>query len=99
MKASIAIQILPNMQDDKETVRVVDAVIDYIASTGLSYYVGPCETAIEGESLHQLMEVLEQCILVAAGAGSAKVSGYVKVNYKPEGGVLTIDEKVTKHHQ
>lgn len=99
MKASIAIQIEPNQQDDRETIRIVDEVIGYIRSTGLHYYVGPCETAIEGDDLHQLIEILENCVLVAAKAGSAKVSGHVKLAYRPEGSVLTIDEKVTKHHQ
>lgn len=99
MKTSIAIQIEPNQQDDREAIRIVDEVIDYIRSTGLHYYVGPCETSIEGDDLHQLMEILENCVLAAAKAGSAKVSGYVKLVYKPEGGILTIDEKVTKHHQ
>ena len=92
MKTSIAIQIEPNMPNDQEAVSVVDAVIDYIRSTGLHYYVGPCETAIEGDDLHQLLDILEHCVYVAAQAGSAKV-------YKEEGSVLTIDEKVTKHHQ
>ena len=41
MKTSIAIQIEPNMPNDQEAVRVVDAVIDYIRSTGLHHYVGP----------------------------------------------------------
>ena len=95
MKTSIAIQIEPNMPNDQEAVRVVDAVIDYIRSTGLHYY----ETAIEGDDLHQLLDILEHCVYVAAQAGSAKVSGYVKLVYKEEGSVLTIDEKVTKHHQ
>ena len=27
------------------------------------------------------------------------VSAYVKVVYKPEGDVLTIEKKITKHHQ
>ena len=99
MKTSIAIQIEPNMPNDQEAVRVVDAVIDYIRSTGLHYYVGPCETALEGDDLHQLLDILEECVYVAAQAGSAKVSGYVKLVYKEEGSVLTIDEKVTKHHQ
>lgn len=99
MKTSIAIQIEPNQQDDCEAVRIVDAVIDYIRSTGLHYYVGPSETSIEGDDLHQLLEILENCVYVAAQAGSAKVSGYVKLVYKREGSVLTIDEKVTKHHR
>lgn len=98
MKTSIAIQIEPNMATDAETVRVVDAVIDYIRSTGLTYYVGPCETAIEGNDLHQLLEILENCVYVASKAGSAKVSGHIKLVYKETGDILTIDEKVTKHH-
>lgn len=40
MKASVAIQVLPGVQDTKEVVRIVDEVIDYIASTGLHYSVG-----------------------------------------------------------
>lgn len=99
MKASIAIQIEPNQRSDRECVRIVDEVIDYIRSTGLHYYVGPSETSIEGDDLHQLIDILENCMRVAAKAGSDKVSGYVKLVYKPEGSVLTIDEKVTKHHQ
>ncbi|MCD8256115.1 MAG: thiamine-binding protein [Oscillospiraceae bacterium] len=99
MKASIAIQIEPNQQDDREAIRIVDAVIDYIRSTGLYYYVGPCETSIEGDDLHQLIDILEHCMDVAAQAGSEKVSAYVKLSYRPNGAVLTIDEKVTKHHR
>lgn len=99
MKASVAIQSLPQADNDQELVRMVDEVIDYIRSTGLHYYVGPSETSIEGDDLHQLVEILEHCMDVAAKAGSQKVSAYVKMVYKPNGAVLTIDEKVTKHHQ
>ena len=99
MRANLSIQILPGAQDDREVVRIVDEVIDYIRSTGLHYYVGPSETAVEGDDLHQLMEIAENCMLVAAKAGSAKTSAYIKLGYCPEGAVLTIDEKVTKHHR
>lgn len=99
MKANLSIQILPGVQDDREVTRIVDEVIDYIRSTGLHYYVGPSETAIEGDDLHQLMEIVERCMEVAHRAGSPKVSAYVKLGYNPEGQVLGIDEKVTKHHQ
>ena len=37
MQASIAIQILPQVSDKDELVRIVDEVIDYIRSTGLRY--------------------------------------------------------------
>lgn len=97
MNASVAIQILPKADNDTELVRIVDEVIDYIKSTGLKYYVGPCETAIEGD-YDELMEIVKQCNLIAIKAGCDKVSSYVKITYAPEKHILTIDEKVTKHH-
>lgn len=98
MKASVAIQVLPAAEDKKELVRIVDEVIDYIKSTGLHYYVGPFETAIEGEDYDQLMDIVKECQKIAIRAGAPKVSAYVKIVYDPEGEILTIDEKVTKHH-
>lgn len=50
MSASIAIQVLPKVETDAEVVRIVDEVIAYIQSTGLTYQVGAFETTIEGES-------------------------------------------------
>ena len=99
MQASVAIQVLPGVSDTDELVRIVDEVIDYIKSTGLNYCVGPFETTIEGESYDQLMDIVKACQHVAIRAGAPSVSAYVKIAYKPEGGVLTIDQKVTKHHQ
>ena len=99
MNASVAIQVLPAMENDDELVRVVDEVIDYIRSTGLNYYVGPFETTIEGEDYDQLMDIVQECQHIAIRAGAPKVSAYIKVVYEPEGEILTIDKKVTKHHQ
>ena len=98
MKASVAIQVLPNVSSNEEVVRIVDEVIAYIKSTGLKYYVGPCETAIEGD-YDKLMEVVKNCQLVAVKAGAPSVSSYVKISFSPDGGVLTIDQKVTKYHK
>lgn len=99
MQASISIQVLPDVQSEDELIRIVDEVIAYIKSTGLNCYVGPFETTVEGDSYDQLMEIVKECQHVAVRAGAPSVSAYVKVVYKPEGGVLTIDKKVTKHHQ
>ena len=99
MTASVAIQSLPAAENDQELVRIVDEVIDYIRSTGLNYYVGPFETTIEGRDYDQLMDVVKECQHVAIRAGAKKVSAYIKVVYEPEGEILTIDQKVTKHHQ
>ena len=98
MNASVAIQVLPTVTDDEEVIRIVDEVIDYIRSTGLSYYVGPCETSIEGD-YDELMEIVKHCPYVAAKAGCPAMNTYVKISFKPEGDVLTIAKKVTKHHQ
>lgn len=100
MKASVAIQVLPEVHgNEDELIRIVDEVIAYIASTGLNYYVGPFETAIEGDSYDELMEIVANCQKVAVKAGCESVSTYVKICYKPEGEVLTIDKKVSKHHR
>ncbi len=99
MQASVAIQVLPQVPNDEELIRVVDAVIAYIKSTGLNCYVGPFETTIEGEDYDQLMDIVKECQHIAIAAGCPSVAAYVKISYKPEGGVLTIDEKVSKHHE
>lgn len=98
MNASVAIQVLPKVDSDDEVIRIVDEVIAYIKSTGLNYFVGPCETSIEGE-YDELMEIVKECQKVAVRAGAKSVSAYVKITYRPEGDVLTIEKKVTKHHK
>jgi len=98
MNANVAIQVLPGVLEDSEVVRIVDEVIDYIKSTGVNYYVGPCETAMEGD-YETLMDIVKECQYIAIKAGCPSVMSYVKITYKPEGEVLTIDEKTTKHHQ
>lgn len=98
MNASVSIQVVPNCTADEEVIRIVDEVIAYIASTGLNYYVGPTETSIEGD-YNQLMEIVKECQIVAAKAGAESIASYVKINYRPEGEVLTIEQKVTKHHK
>lgn len=99
MTASVAIQTLPVAENDDELVRIVDEVIAYIKSTGLHYSVGPFETTIEGNDYDQLMDIVKECQHIAIRAGAPKVSAYIKVVYQPEGEILSIDKKVTKHHQ
>ena len=98
MNASVAIQVLPKAENNDELIRIVDEVIAYIKSTGLSYYVGPCETAIEGD-YDELMNVVMECQKIAIKAGAESVSSYVKITYCPKGEVLSIEKKVTKHHR
>lgn len=98
MNASVAIQVLPKTESEEELIRIVDEVIAYIKSKGLSCSVGPFETTIEGD-YDELMDIIKECQYIAVKAGAKEVSAYVKIIYKPEGDVLTIEKKITKHHQ
>ena len=95
MSASIAIQVLPKVETDAEVVRIVDEVIAYIQSTGLTYQVGAFETTIEGESYDELMDIVKECLKVAVRSGAPKVSAYIKVVYRPDGDILTIEQKTS----
>ena len=97
MSASIAIQILPKVETDAEVVRIVDDVIAYIQSTGLTYQVVAFETTIEGESYDELMDIAKECLKVAVRSGAPKVSAYIKAVYRPDGEILTIEQKTGKY--
>ena len=97
MSASIAIQILPKVDTDQEVCRIVDDVIAYIGCTGLNYHVGPFETTIEGDSIDELMDIAKECLHVAVRSGAPKVSAYIKAVHRPEGEILSIDQKIGKY--
>lgn len=97
MKASVAIQCLPKTKDGEEVIPIVDKIIAYIASTGLNYVVCPFETVIEGDDYDQLMDIVKECQHIAIREGAESCSTYVKIWYSPDKGVMTIDEKITKH--
>ena len=97
MKASIAIQVLPKAKDTDDLICIVDEVIAFIKSSGLNCHVGPFETTIEGDDYDRLMDIVKECQHVAVRAGAPKVAAYVKIVYQPEGDILTIDKKITKH--
>ncbi len=97
MSASIAIQVLPKVETDAEVCRIVDDVIVYIQSTGLTYQVGAFETTIEGENYDELMDIAKECLKVAVRSGAPKVSAYIKAVYRPEGDILTIEQKTGKY--
>ena len=95
---SVAIQVLPSVNSDEEVIRVVDEVIAYIKSFGLHTVVAPFETTVEGD-YDTLMEIVKGCQLIAVKAGAPGVSTYVKIAYRPEKGVMTIDQKISKYQK
>lgn len=96
--ASIAIQVLPQVKnnDTQELIRIVDAVIAYIASTGLHYVVSPFETTVEGD-FDTLMRIVKRSQEICIEEGASQVSCYIKSVYAPEKEILKIDEKISKH--
>lgn len=98
MNCSVAIQFLPmDATTDDATCDAVDAVIAYIDSTGVDYFVGPFETAIEGD-YETCMEILKNCQLVGAKAGCRHMMCYAKINFRPDGDVMSNDRKIGKYH-
>ncbi|MDM8301838.1 thiamine-binding protein [Collinsella tanakaei] len=99
MEASVAIQVLPqNTASDEETCRIVDEAIAYIQTKFPDAYVGPFETAIEGD-YDLCMEVLAEVNRIVIRAGADKVATYAKIFYAPERGLMTTEQKVGKYHE
>ncbi len=97
MNASIAIQVLPKVATNEETIRIVDEVIKYIKSFDVKAEVGPFETTLEGD-YDTLMEIVKGCQKICVNAGAPSVMTYVKINYALDR-VLTIEEKCAKHRE
>lgn len=96
-EASMSIQMSPHLGERKEDIRVIDKVIEYIKSKGLNTIVGPFDTCVEG-SLDEILEILKGSILVAEKEGAKDIMTYIKIAYNPLG-VMTIDEKISKHNK
>ncbi|MDO5713989.1 MAG: thiamine-binding protein [Tissierellia bacterium] len=96
MKASIAIQILPQGVEEKRLLEIVDSCIELIGSKGYHYVVTPFETVIEGDDMEELLDIVKELQKLVVDQGAEGVATYIKLWYSPKG-VLTIEEKVEKH--
>ena len=93
MKASIALQVLP-LSQGIDRIAIIDKVIDYLQTQGVTMVVTPFETVLEGE-FDELMRILKESLEVA-GQGADNVFANVKINI---GEILSIDEKLEKHNE
>lgn len=96
-EASMAIQILPRLEEKQDNIRVIDKVIENIKSKGLNMVVCPFETVVEG-SLNEILDILKESILIAEKEGAKDILTYIKIAYNPLG-VMSIDEKISKHNK
>ncbi|MDO8685861.1 MAG: thiamine-binding protein [Clostridiales bacterium] len=90
---NVSLQVVPCVAEEK-VYGVVDKVIEYIQSTGVTYIVGPMETTMEGE-LDQLLAIVAKAQEICVAEGASRVLSVVKIDYKPDG--VTIDEKIGKY--
>ena len=93
MKASIALQVLPLSQGINR-IAVIDQVIAYLQTQGVTMVVTPFETVLEGD-FDQLMRILKE-VLEVAGQEADNVFANVKINI---GEILSIDEKLEKYNE
>jgi len=96
IQCSVAIQVLPQVED-AQVIGIVDKVIAYIQSLGLTMMVGPFETTVEGD-FDVLMDMIKECQKICISAGAPHVLSYIKIHYSPKNGIWSIDQKTTKHH-
>lgn len=90
---NVSLQVLPSVPEER-LYPVVDKVIEYIASTGVKYVVGPMETTMEGD-LDTLLEIVKKAQYICTQEGASRVVSVVKIDYKSEG--VTINEKIGKY--
>lgn len=90
---NVSLQVIPSVPEER-IYPVVDKIIEYIASTGVKYEVGPMETTMEG-SLDLLLEIVNKSQEICVKEGAARVCSVVKIDYKAEG--VTMDEKICKY--
>ena len=90
---NVSVRVLPLVEDD---VAVVDRAIAVIASSGVTYEVGPMETVMEGP-LDRLLEVAKAAHLACFEAGAQQVVTIIKIGDRISG--TTIEEKVGKYRE
>lgn len=86
---------MPRTEDNKGVIEIVDKVIEIVKKSGVTYEVGPMETTMEGD-LETLLGIVRKAQEIAVKNGAYQVFTNVKILVNPKG-VMTIDEKVTKH--
>jgi uncharacterized protein (TIGR00106 family) len=92
---NVSLQVVPVVTEER-IYPVVDKVIEYIASTGVKYVVGPMETTMEGD-LDTLLNIVKKAQEICVSEGASRVVSVVKIDYKSEG--VTIDEKIQKYRE
>jgi uncharacterized protein YqgV (UPF0045/DUF77 family) len=84
MNTLLSIQILPQDENRSISIPWIEAAIEVIQASGLSYRVGALDTTVEGdwEALLQLMTQMKNSVMEL---GADQVMFQIKLLHKPEG--------------
>lgn len=80
----VSIQIIPKLENSRESYAYVDAAIAVIEESGVKYQVNPLETTMEGE-LSTLLNVVQAMNEKMISLGAINVISQVKIVYQPDG--------------
>lgn len=80
----VSIQIIPKLEDHRQSYSYVDAAIAVIQASGVKYEVNPLETTMEGE-LSELLGIVETMNEKMISMGAINVISQVKIVYQPDG--------------
>jgi len=95
VKITLGLQILPYVEEER-LYEVIDAVISYIAYSGVKYEVCAMETVMEGD-IDRLLDIVKKAQEICIEQGATRVISGIKIDYKKMG--VTIDEKVGKYRR
>lgn len=93
--ALVSIQIIPKTPNGEDVIPYVDAAIEVIEQSGVSYRVAPLETTMEGE-LGNLLSIIEKMNTRMTELGASSVISQVKIYSNPEGASM---EKLTEKYR
>ncbi|MBK3519349.1 thiamine-binding protein [Carboxylicivirga marina] len=93
---NVAIQVLP-MSDKHDMYDMVDAAIELIQKSGLTYKVTPFETVVEGK-YDEVMELVKKVQEVCFTSGAEKLLCNLKIQSHKSNAVL-IEDKVGKYEK
>lgn len=90
----VSIQIIPKTKNGEDVIPYVDAAIEVIEKSGVTFEVHPLETTMQGE-LTELLTVIEKMNKKMVELGSDSIISQVKLLYKPSG--ASMDELTEKY--
>lgn len=92
----LSVQILPQGEKKEISIPLIDAAIEVIKASGLTYRVGPLDTVIEGDwaQLQTLITNMNDRVLEL---GAKQTIFQIKLLHKPTG--ITSTELTHKHEQ